>query len=197
MDDDKDLRDSLKFLLATRQIAVTSFAGGREFFDALPGLSPAPIILDLRMPRMDGLQFLAEFSKSNLSWPVIVLSGHGEIRAAVKAIKLGAVDFLEKPITLPELERCIESAFATLETKREFADVQRGAAQQFSSLTRREQEVLERLCRGRSNKQVAFDLEISPRTVEMHRANALRHLGVRSIAEVVNLQNLARSKTPT
>lgn len=189
VDDDAELRRSLMFLLTTRRVLVTSYESGEEFFAALPGLSVAPIILDLRMPQMDGLQFLERLSKTSFDGPVILLSGHGEVNVAVKAIKLGAIDFLEKPVTASELELCLERAFAMLELKREQDDVRDCAVQLLSSLTPRQCEVLERLCEGRSNKQVAFDLALSPRTVEMHRANALRHLGVKSIAQVANLRN--------
>ncbi|MDQ3185071.1 MAG: response regulator [Pseudomonadota bacterium] len=196
VDDDKDLRESLQFLLTTRQISVTLFASGLTFFDVVTDLPAAPIILDVRMPQMNGLQFLTELRERCVDWPVIALSGHGEINIAVMAIKLGALDFLEKPVAPSELEDCLERAFSLIEAQREHGDERRMAEKLLALLTSREAEVLDRLCQGRSNKQVAFDLGISPRTVEMHRANALRHLGVRSIAQVVSLRGASDTNRP-
>jgi two-component system response regulator FixJ len=192
VDDDAEVRDSLQFLLATWDISVATYEHGTEFFADLSDLSPGLIILDLRMPEIDGFEFLSRLGERQISWPVIVLSGHGEIAAAVRALKLGAVDFLEKPVEASELESCIAAGFQTLEGQNAAEGSKARAAKLLSSLTPREREVLEQLCQGVSNKQVAFALSISPRTVEMHRANALRSLNVRSVAEVVSLINLAR-----
>lgn len=194
IDDDHEIRNSLTFLMATRGIAVATFDGGKSFLEALDHLQAAPILLDLRMPGMDGIEFLQILAEREIAWPVLVLSGHGEIGAAVKSIKLGAIDFLEKPIAADELVKCLIQAFKTFDEGQISNNSRVALLKTLSSLTPRESEVLTALCEGQANKQVAFALSISSRTVEMHRANALRRLGVRTIAEVVNLINA--TKTP-
>ncbi len=189
IDDDNDLRRSLHFLLATRQICVSPFASGIDFLSSLDVLQPAPIILDIRMPRVDGTQVLAELAARQNSWPVVVLTGHGEIGIAVQSLKAGAIDFLEKPVSEDVLFKSIDAAFARLADQAEAVAEADRAVQRLASLTSREAEVLDLLCRGRSNKQVAFDLSLSPRTVEMHRANAFRHLNVRTLIEAAAVRN--------
>jgi two-component system response regulator FixJ len=188
VDDDTDVRASLQFLLRTREMLVVSFSDPLAFLKKLSALAPGPILLDLRMPQMDGVQLLAELVHRDVNWPVIFLTGHGELSIAVSAFKLGAVDFLEKPVSAVELEECLERAFETLGRSLATTAEKGKANLLWSLLSRRESEVISGLCAGLSNKQVAFNLSISPRTVEMHRANALRTLGVRSLAEVVNLR---------
>ena len=193
IDDDSDLRRSLHFLLETRGICVSPFASGIEFLSEVPHLAPAPILLDIRMPRMDGTQVLSELAERKIAWPVVVISGHGDVATAVASLKLGAVDFLEKPMPAGSLLESIESAFGKLAKVSDSESIRRNATERFSSLTPREANVIKLLCDGRSNKQVAFDLAISPRTVEMHRANALRQLGVRTVVEAVSLRNACDS----
>ncbi len=193
VDDDGQVRDSLKFLMTTCGIEVQGFDSGSAFLKALNSLAAAPIILDIRMPGMDGIELLEELASRAIHWPVIVLSGHGEIGVAVRAIKSGAIDFLEKPVEAIELETCLLKAFHVLEDERVSLHSRSTSLQLLSLLTPRESEVLGGLCSGKANKQVAFALSISPRTVEMHRAHALRRLGVRTIAEVVTLMNATKA----
>ena len=188
IDDDADVRRSLHFLLTTRHAEVTSFKSAGDFLEAVEGLTPSPIILDVRMPRMDGLQLIGQLNSREIDWPTIFLSGHGDISIAVRALKLGAADFLEKPVVSADLEACLEKTFATLDAKTATRDLESDATKRWARLTPRECSVLHHLCEGLSNKQVAYELNISPRTVEMHRANALRQLGVRSLPEVIKLR---------
>lgn len=194
VDDDTDLRESLEFLMATRDIFVHPFESGCAFFDAVEGLSAAPIILDIRMPKMNGIEFQEELGKRGITWPVIVLTGHGEVAMAVRAVKLGAIDFLEKPVEALDLEKCLDLAFKNLENEWASSQAKLAAIHLLSRLTPRESEVLTGLCSGQSNKQVGWALSISPRTVEMHRAKALRRLGIKSIAEVVTMMNAAKQR---
>jgi two-component system response regulator FixJ len=191
IDDDGDLRRSLHFLLGTRDICVSPYPSGVQFLRELDSLKPAPILLDIRMPEMDGTQVLHELASRGISWPVIMLSGHGEIGLAVQSLKAGAIDFLEKPVSAKELLGAIETAFQHLAKRVAAQDTRGDAAGRLDQLTPREVEVLDLLCEGRSNKQVAFTLSISPRTVEMHRANALRQLNVRSLVEAAAVRTAA------
>lgn len=191
IDDDGDLRRSLHFLLHTRGICVSPYASGAQFLREFDTLKAAPIILDLRMPDMDGTQVLRQLAARDNKWPVIMLSGHGEIGTAVQSLKYGAIDFLEKPAPAKTLLAAIDAAFEKLAHEAVGDDRRAEAEQRLSLLTPREREVLDHLCKGRSNKQVAFDLAISPRTVEMHRANALRQLNVRSLVEAATLRRSA------
>lgn len=189
IDDDQDLRHSLQVLLSTRQISVVAFGSGLEFLDDVSSLLPAPIILDVRMPQMDGIQILRELDARQVDWPTIMLTGHGEIRVAVDALKAGAVDFLEKPVSSEVLMTALEIAFDLVAKQDGMEAMTEMAATPFACLTPREREVLDQLCTGRSNKQAAYILSLSPRTVEMHRANALRRLKVRTLVEAAALRN--------
>ena len=180
-------------MLETRGICVSPYASGAQFVREAGALKPAPIILDIRMPHMDGIQVLKELAEKGISWPVIMLTGHGEIGLAVAALKSGAIDFLEKPTSAKILLAAIDAAFDKLAMQVAAQGSRGEAAQRLGQLTPREVEVLDHLCEGRSNKQVAFDLSISPRTVEMHRANALRQLNVRSLVEAAALRVAASS----
>lgn len=191
IDDDADLRDSLKFLLSTRNASVLAFTGAQDFLDIVAGLNPAPLIIDVRMPVMDGLQLLEELANRRIHWPSVFLSGHGEIAVAVRALKLGAADFLEKPVAAAELEECLTKQFLTIDRIEMSSSSRESAIYRLSSLTARETEVLTSLCQGLINKQVAHLLGLSPRTVEMHRSNALKRLNVRSLTEVLKLKVIA------
>lgn len=187
VDDDSDLRASLQFLLGSRQIGVMPFASGLEFLSQVSTLRPAPILLDVRMRHMDGMEVLKRLSQVQNKWPVIVITGHGDIGLAVNALKLGAHDFLEKPVRIETLMIAIDSAFDRLAGQIAFEVRCADVRQRVAMLTAREFEVTSRLSAGSSNKQVAFELSISPRTVEMHRANAFRHLKVRTLVEAAAL----------
>ena len=170
---------------------MTSFHSAREFLEAVDSLSPSPLIVDVRMPRMDGLQLIVELAKRKVTWPAIFLSGHGDVAIAVQAVKLGASDFLEKPVVAEELETCLENAFRILDSQLSTMQLRTQATQLWALLTPREVTVLDLLCEGHTNKKVAFQLGISPRTVEMHRASALRHLQIKSIPDAIKLKALA------
>lgn len=193
IDDDSDLRNSLGFLLETMGIGVIAYECGIQFLQELEQLAPAPIVLDLRMPEMDGTQILAELGKRENAWPVIMLTGHGEVGVAVQAIKAGAIDFLEKPVNDSILLAAIEDAFEKLAAHTTLKTSQESAAARLALLTKREREVLDNLCEGRSNREVAEIMKLSPRTVEMHRANALRQLKVKSLIEVASLKAAAQA----
>jgi two-component system, LuxR family, response regulator FixJ len=166
---------------------VNAFAGGEEFLQRLHSLEPGAIVLDLRMPVVDGFQVLTTLNEQGVSWPAIVMTGHGEVPVAVKAMKLGAIDFLEKPFSEEALLGALTRAFQLLQERAGKSEAKREAQERIEKLTGRESEVLRGLLAGLSNKLIARKLDISLRTVEMHRANMMDRLGVGSLAEALTL----------
>lgn len=185
VDDDRDVRRSLSFMLGASDIRSHPFGSGEDFLDALPDLAPGCVLLDLRMPQMDGFHVMAELARREVDWPVIVMTGHGEVPIAVRAMKLGAIDFVEKPFSEEALLACFGNAFMLLEERRESGTRRRDARERVAQLTARETDVLRGLLAGEANKQLAARLGISLRTVEMHRGNMMERLGVASLAEAL------------
>lgn len=172
-------------MLGTANLDSRPFAGGTDFLDSLGELKPGFVLLDIRMPQMDGFQVMAELTGRGIDWPVVVMTGHGEVSIAVRAMKAGALDFLEKPFSQEMLLGCISKAFAILSTREEGEQRRREARARTEALTPREGEVLRGLLAGRSNKTLAHDLGISLRTVEMHRGNMMDRLKVENLAEAL------------
>lgn len=187
IDDESEVRKSLHFLLSTAGLVSWPFASAQDFLDNLNDLSPAPILLDIRMPNLDGIELMTMLPDRGVNWPIIVISAHGDIQVAVKSIKLGAIEFLEKPFEFEALEPCLQSAFVQLESLHDRYALRNAARERFALLSPRETEVITVLIRGTANKTAAHLLDLSVRTVEMHRANALSKLKVKSLAEVVHL----------
>jgi two-component system response regulator FixJ len=191
VDDDAAIRRSLEQLLDAAGFRVASYDTPLAFLDAALDLSPGCVLLDIKMPGIDGLEVQALLQKGNVSWPVIVMTGQGDVQSAVRAMKAGAVDFLEKPYSDKLLLDAIELALAGADR----TNVDRDAAQateRIAALSPREREVLDALVAGRPNKVIAFDLGISVRTVEVHRARMMERLGVRQLAEAVRLAVMAQ-----
>lgn len=187
VDDDRDVRRSLSFMLAASETRSHPFGSGMDFLDAVPDLTPGCVLLDLRMPQMDGFHVMAELGKRGIDWPVIVMTGHGEVPVAVRAMKQGAVDFIEKPFSEEALLGCLNNAFNLLGEREATSRRRRAARERVDQLTARETEVLEGLLAGESNKQLAKRLGISLRTVEMHRGNMMDRLEVANLAEALTL----------
>lgn len=187
VDDDRDVRRSVSFMLGAAEIASYPFASGGDFLEGLGDLRPGCILLDLRMPQLDGFQVMDELARRRIDWPIMIMTGHGEVPVAVRAMKLGAVDFLEKPFSEEALLDCLSRAFRILQEREADAGRRRKARERVESLTPREAEVLERLLAGLSNKGIAQELGISLRTVEMHRGNMMDRLGAGSLAEALTL----------
>lgn len=187
VDDDRDVRRSLSFMLQAAKTRSYPFGSATDFLEALGDLEPGCILLDLRMPQIDGFQVMAELKKRSIDWPIVVMTGHGEVPTAVRAMKQGAVDFIEKPFSEEALLGCLATAARVL-AEREAANSRRRAARErVDQLTARETEVLEGLLAGESNKQLAQRLGISLRTVEMHRGNMMDRLEVANLAEALTL----------
>lgn len=187
VDDDRDVRRSISFMLATAEISSYPFASGVDFLEGLDELRPGCILLDIRMPQIDGFQVMDEMAARGVNWPVVVMTGHGEVPVAVRAMKLGAVDFIEKPFSEEVLLACFGRAFELLASRKEEAERRRHAQVRVERLTGREAEVLAHLLSGSSNKTIANALGISLRTVEMHRGNMMDRLEVGSLAEALTL----------
>lgn len=187
VDDDDAVRRSAGFMLKTSGFEVESFASGIEFLRSVKGAEPGCILLDVRMPGMDGLEVQRELNHLGVAMPVIVLTGHGDVNVAVTAMKAGALDFIEKPFEKVVLLSALEEGFAQIE--RSDRTVTRAAEAQvrLRALTAREHDVLLGLVRGHPNKTIAYDLGISPRTVEIYRANLMTKLGVQSLSEVLRI----------
>lgn len=197
VDDDRDVRRSLSFMLGAAEIKSHPYGSGGDFLEALPDLEPGCILLDLRMPQMDGFSVMAALKERNVDWPVVVMTGHGEVPVAVRAMKMGAVDFIEKPFSEQALLGCFQQAFELLEERAASGKRRREAHERAALLTAREKEVLAALVAGQSNKQIAQALGISLRTVEMHRGNMMDRLGASSLAEALTLALEAGIQPPT
>lgn len=195
IDDESEARRSLHFFLSTIGLVSWPFASAQDFLDNLVALEPAPILLNIRMPGVDGLELMSEMRNRGINWPIIITSAHGDIQLVVKAVKLGAIEFLEKPFAFEALDTCLQSAFAQLAQRKHSFAARNEARSAFALLSTRETEVINMLMRGMPNKTAAHMLELSVRTVEMHRANALTKLTVKSIAEVIRMAHTAELGT--
>jgi len=187
VDDEEAIRRSLDFLLRTAGFQVEKWSDGESFLKGADRSAPACVLLDVRMPGMDGLQVLSEMTERGFNFPVIVLTGHGDIATAVRAMRGGAVDFLEKPFERERLLQALETGYIRLADREGQRAREEWAKTQIALLTQREQEVLDGLACGYPNKTIAYDLGISSRTVEVYRANAMEKLGVRNFADALRI----------
>ncbi|WP_066724400.1 response regulator FixJ [Sphingomonas pituitosa] len=187
VDDEESVRRSTSFMLRTSGYDVDTYPSGVAFLDKIEEAKPGCILLDVRMPEMDGIEVQAELARRGVKLPVIVLTGHGDVGTAVAAMKGGALDFLEKPFEKDALVAALERGFERLEEGDAAVASQAEAERRIAMLSPREQDVLRGLVRGHPNKTIAYDLGISPRTVEVHRANAMAKLEARSLSEALRL----------
>ncbi|WP_066583562.1 response regulator transcription factor [Sphingomonas pruni] len=187
VDDEDGVRRATSFFLKTSGYAVRTWESGVAFLNEVRHVEDGCILLDVRMPEMDGLEVQQQLNDRGVTMPVIVLTGHGDIAIAVKAMKAGAVDFLEKPFETDALAKAIAHAFERLASSADIATRAAEAEVVLGVLTSRERDVLQGLAQGYPNKTIAYDLGISPRTVEVHRANIMAKLKARSLSEVLRI----------
>jgi two-component system response regulator FixJ len=186
VDDDEAIRRSAGFMLKTSGFVVNTFASGMELLKERE-LEPGCILLDVRMPGLDGLEVQQALRERGSTLPVVVMTGHGDVGVAVQAMKAGAIDFIEKPFEKAVLLRAIEEGLARLDQSDRSRVRAEEAGVRLKALTPREQDVLQGLARGHPNKTIAYDLGISPRTVEIHRANLMSKLGVASLSDALRI----------
>src|SRR5688500_8287927 len=192
VDDDEAIRRSASFMMRTSGFVVKTYASGLELLEAGKDLARGCILLDVRMPGMDGLEVQRSLRERGILLPVIVMTGHGDVNVAVQAMKAGAVDFIEKPFEKSVLLSAIDSGFDRLEQAGKRHARAEEAQARLKALSGRELDVLKGLVRGHPNKTIAYDLGISPRTVEIHRANLMTKLEVHSLSEALRLAFTAR-----
>ncbi|QHD66604.1 response regulator [Sphingobium yanoikuyae] len=187
VDDEESIRKAASFALKTSGYDVVAYASGVEFLREAKSATVGCVILDVRMPEMDGLEVQAAMAARGVNMPVIVLTGHGDVSVAVQAMKGGAIDFLEKPFEKAALLEAVRRAFARLDDVDLRALESSEAEVRVAALTPREQEVLEGLANGLPNKTIAYDLGCSSRTVEVHRASLMAKLEVRNLSEALRI----------
>jgi two-component system, LuxR family, response regulator FixJ len=185
IDDDPAMRDSLEFLLGSAGFSVRLFDSAQGFLDELANLDAGCVLTDVRMPGIDGMELLRKLNSGARKLPVIVMTGHGDVPLAVEAMKLGALDFLEKPFDDERLIGMIETALALNETGSKSEALSADMAARVASLTQRERQVMQGLVTGQSNKTIAREYDISPRTVEVYRANVMTKMQAGNLSELV------------
>jgi two-component system, LuxR family, response regulator FixJ len=186
VDDDAAVRDSLSFRLRAEGYKTSTYASAREFLDTAPSLAPGCLLLDVRMPGLDGLELQKRLAERRLNFATIVITGHGDVPMAVRAMRAGAVDFIQKPFSDDDIVAALAIARRRLQHSSS-RDRQEAAAARVALLSRREREVLEGLLAGLPNKTLAFELGISPRTVEIHRARVMDKMQARSLSGLVRM----------
>jgi two-component system, LuxR family, response regulator FixJ len=187
IDDDNAMRDSLDFLLGSADFQVTLFDSALNFLDLLPTIDFGCVVSDVRMPEIDGLELLKRLKAGGSLFPVVIMTGHGDVPLAVEAMKLGAVDFLEKPFEDDRLIGMIELALKQAEPGAKNEAVTAEIRSRIASLSPRERQVMDGLIAGLSNKLIARDYNISPRTIEVYRANVMTKMQAASLSELVRL----------
>jgi two-component system, LuxR family, response regulator FixJ len=187
IDDDEAMRDSLMFLLKSVKMPAVAYPDAEAFLHELPAINSGCVVTDVRMPGMSGLDLLKRLREVKNSMPVIVITGHGDIPLAVEAMKHGASDFLEKPFEDDLLLDAVRKALRDHASQQEHSGARAAIEERLARLSVRERQVLEGLVVGHPNKTIAYDLNISPRTVEIYRANVMTKMDAKSLSELVRM----------
>jgi two-component system, LuxR family, response regulator FixJ len=191
IDDDEAVRESIDFLLRSAGLSVQTYDSAASFLEAAPTITAGCIITDVRMPGLSGIDLLRRLQEMQIGLPVIVITGHGDVPLAVEAMKSGAIDFLEKPFDDDVLLTSVRSALSRSEEGAAIESERADIRARIAALTQRERDVLEGLVAGHPNKIIAFKLEISPRTVEIYRANLMTKMKAGSLSELVRMSLVA------
>lgn len=186
IDDDAGLRDALAFLLEVNGVTARFYESGDAFLAALP-VEQGCLLTDVRMPGLTGLELVRELKDRGVDLPVIVMTGHGDVPLAVEAMKAGVVDFIEKPFSDDVLLAAVKAAFERLNNDVEPDAARLAAEGRLAQLSPRERDVLAGVVEGKLNKVIAYELEISPRTVEIYRANLMSKTGARNVADLMRI----------
>jgi len=187
VDDDEAVRQSLAFLLSTAGVPVRIYDSATSFLDGLASLQPGCLITDVRMPDMTGIELLQRLKAKAVDLPVIVITGHGDIPLAVEAMKSGAIDFIEKPFAEEAILRAVRVAEGYVKRQGRRSEEETAVAARLQSLSERERQVLDGLVAGNANKTIAYELGISPRTVEVYRANVMTKMQAKSLSELIRM----------
>jgi FixJ family two-component response regulator len=193
VDDDEAVRDSLCFLLKSVGIVGHGFSSGNEFLNAYDADWQGCILLDIRMPGISGMEVQRQLSERSCPLPIIFITGHGDIPMAVEAMHLGAYDFIQKPFHDQDLLDRIQQALSTYRESQDELTLKKDVQERYEKLTPREREVMEAVVLGHANKVIAMDLELSQRTVEIHRARVMEKMQARSLASLVKYSLLLSS----
>jgi two-component system response regulator FixJ len=191
IDDDEAVRQSTAFLLRTANIQVQTYETATNFLDALSQVKPGCVVTDVRMPGLSGIELLQRLRALKFSMPVIVITGHGDVPLAVEAMKAGAMDFIEKPFNDEVLLGAVRTALSAHAIDSKHQALNAAVNSRIASLSNREREVLEGLVAGHPNKTIAYDLGISPRTVEIYRANLMTKMEATSLSDLIRMALLA------
>ena len=192
VDDDPAVRDSLSFLLDTAGLVSRTYDSAPALLAEADRLAPGCIVTDVRMPEMNGLEMVRRLHELGVRHPVIVMTGHADVPLAIEAVRAGVKDFIEKPFDDEALLASIRSALAEQAGAAEREGQEAEVRERLASLSTRERQVLDGLVAGHANKVIAYDLEISPRTVEVYRANVMTKMQARSLSELVRMAILVR-----
>jgi len=192
IDDDEHVRRAVAFLLGTAGHAVRVHESAEKFLGELANLQPGCIVSDVRMPGLDGVGLLRQLGQRGVDMPTIIMTGHADVALAVAAMKAGAIDFIEKPFDDEVLLAAVDGALSRYKQAGSAPDNVAEIRNRADSLTAREREVLTGLLGGHPNKTIAYDLGLSPRTVEVHRANLMTKMGAKSLSELVRMAMLAK-----
>jgi two-component system response regulator FixJ len=187
IDDDDSARDSLAFLLDCAGLEVQTYPSAIAFLEAVPAMAHGCIVTDVRMPEMNGVELIGKLKEIGVPDPVIVITGHADVPMAIEAMKKGVSDFIEKPFSDEVILTAVHSALADAGDRLERQTQRDAIKTRLESLSHREREVLDGLIEGKANKVIAFDLEISARTVEVYRANVMAKMQARSLSELVRM----------
>ncbi len=187
IDDDDSVRRSIGFMLKTSGLKVESWLNGEHFLKETQALEPGCVLLDVQMPDMSGLEVQQELKKRGIPFPIVVMTGHGDVDVAVKAMKAGAIDFIEKPFAKSVMLEALQEGFGRLSQSKTGSARQEAAKVMLNRLTARERDVLDGLAQGYPNKTIGYDLGISARTVEIHRANLMRKLEVNNLSDLLRI----------